>query len=295
MNGEESGDPTTGEADFMPTLRLVDTGADTGETILTGSSHWSPGGRVFGGQVLAQCIVAAQSTIDDRAIHSMHGYFLRPGSIADPITFAVERIHDGRSFATRRTQAFQNGLPIFSMIASFQSEDTGLEHQDPMPTDIPDPESLPSAAEVLSGIDHPVAQYWAKRSVDIRHVDGPVFIDVQGAHVPHQAVWLRVVEPLPDDPALHRAVLGYASDLSILEPVMRAHGVAWGSPGVKSASLDHAMWWHRDGRADEWVLYTQESPSAQGGRGLALGRMFDRSGRLLTTVAQEGMVRVPGL
>ncbi|KQO63185.1 acyl-CoA thioesterase II [Curtobacterium sp. Leaf261] len=279
----------------MPTLRLVDTGANTGETIMTGSSHWSPGGRVFGGQVLAQSVVAAQSTISGRAIHSMHGYFLRPGSIEDPITFAVERIHDGRSFATRRTQAFQHGLPIFSMIASFQAEDSGLEHQDPMPTDVPDPESLPSAAEVLGGIDHPIAQHWAQRSVDVRHVDGPVFIDVQGAHVPHQAVWLRVVGDLPDDPALHRAVLGYASDLSILEPVMRAHGIAWGSHGVKTASLDHAMWWHRDGRADDWVLYTQESPSAQGGRGLALGRMFDRSGRLLTTVAQEGMVRVPGI
>jgi acyl-CoA thioesterase-2 len=294
MNGAPSGDPATGEPDFMPTLRLTDTGASTGERIFTGTSHWSPGGRVFGGQVLAQCIVAAQSTIEDRAIHSMHGYFLRPGSIEDPITFAVERIHDGRSFATRRTQAFQNDQPIFSMIASFQGSDTGIEHQDAAPTDIPAPESLPSTASVLSTVDHPVARHWAKRSVDVRHVDGPVFVDVKGAHVPHQAVWLRVNGDLPDDPALHRAVLGYASDLSILEPIMRAHGVAWGSPGVKTASLDHAMWWHRDGRADEWVLYTQESPSAQGGRGLAIGRMFDRDGRLLTTVAQEGMVRVPG-
>jgi acyl-CoA thioesterase-2 len=282
------------EPDFLKTLRLVDTGANTGESIFTGTSHWSPGGRIFGGQVLAQSVVAAQNTIEERAIHSMHGYFLRAGSIDLPITFAVERIHDGRSFATRRTQAYQNGVPIFSMIASFQTPDTGIEHQDQFPSDLPQPEELPSAASLLAGIDHPVARNWARRSIDVRHVDGPVFIDVQGARVAHQAVWLRVQAELPDDVAVHRAVLGYASDLSILEPIMRRHGIAWGTVGVKSASLDHAMWWHRDGRADDWILYTQESPSAQNGRGLSLGRMFDRAGRLLTTVAQEGMMRVPG-
>ena len=282
-----------GEPDFLQTLRLEDTGASTRETILTGASHWSANGRVFGGQVLAQCVVAAQSTIEGRAIHSIHGYFLRPGDIEVPITFGVERIHDGRSFATRRAQAYQNGVPIFSMIASFQTEDDGVEHQDPFPLDLPEPESLPSAASVLSAIDHPVARAWAERAIDLRHVDGPVFVDVEGEHVPHQAVWFRVQGALPDDPALHRAVLAYASDLSILEPIMRRHGVAWGTPGLKSASLDHAMWWHRDGRADDWVLYTQESPSAQGGRGLAFGRMFSRDGRLLASVAQEGMVRMP--
>ena len=150
-----------GEPDFLSTLRLQDTGASTGETILTGASHWSPGGRVFGGQVLAQCIVAAQHTIEDRVIHSMHGYFLRPGDIDVPITFAAERIHDGRSFATRRVQAYQRGVPIFSMIASFQRPDDGLEHQDSFPVDTPEPESLPSAASILSRIDHPVAQAWA--------------------------------------------------------------------------------------------------------------------------------------
>ncbi len=282
-----------GEPDFLQTLRLEDTGASTRETILTGASHWSANGRVFGGQVLAQCVVAAQSTIEGRAIHSIHGYFLRPGDIEVPITFGVERIHDGRSFATRRAQAYQNGVPIFSMIASFQTEDDGVEHQDPFPEDVPEPESLPSAASVLSAIDHPVARAWAGRAIDLRHVDGPVFVDVEGEHVPHQAVWFRVQGALPDDPALHRAVLAYASDLLILEPIMRRHGVAWGTPGVKSASLDHAMWWHRDGRADDWILYTQESPSAQGGRGLAFGRMFSRDGRLLASVAQEGMMRLP--
>jgi acyl-CoA thioesterase-2 len=284
---------TDREPDFLSTLRLEDTGASTRETVLTGTSHWSPNGRVFGGQVLAQCVVAAQATIEDRVIHSVHGYFLRPGDTSVPITFGVERIHDGRSFAARRTQAYQNGVPIFSMIASFQTPDEGVEHQEEFPADVPAPETLPSAAEVLSGIDHPVARAWAERSVDLRHVEGPVFVSVQGERVPRQAVWFRVNGALPDDPALHRAVLAYASDLSILEPIMRRHGVAWGTPGVKSASLDHAMWWHRDGRADDWILYTQESPSAQGGRGLAFGRMFSRDGRLLATVAQEGMLRIP--
>jgi len=287
-------DGPTDEHDFLPTLRLTDTGASTGERIFTGSSHWSPGGRIFGGQVLAQCVVAAESTIEDRAIHSMHGYFLRPGNVEEPITFGVERIHDGRSFATRRTQAYQHGVPIFSMIASFQTPDTGVEHQDVMPADLPDPETLPSAADVLAGFDHPAARHWAKRAFDVRHVDGPLYFDVQETRVAHQAVWLRLRGTIPEDAALHRAVLAYASDLSILEPIMRRHGVAWGSPGVKNASLDHAMWWHRDGRADDWILYAQESPSAQSGRGLSFGRMFDRGGRLIATVAQEGMVRVPG-
>jgi acyl-CoA thioesterase-2 len=281
------------EPDFLSTLRLEDTGASTRETVLTGTSHWSPNGRVYGGQVLAQCVVAAQSTIEDRVIHSVHGYFLRPGDTSLPITFGVERIHDGRSFAARRTQAYQNGVPIFSMIASFQTPDEGAEHQDEFPADVPAPETLPSAAEVLAGIDDPVARAWAERSLDLRHVEGPVFITVQGERVPRQALWFKVNGELPDDPALHRAVLAYASDQSILEPVMRRHGVAWGTPGVKIASLDHAMWWHRDGRANDWILYTQESPSAQGGRGLAFGRMFSRDGRLLATVAQEGMLRLP--
>ncbi|MET4781448.1 acyl-CoA thioesterase II [Glaciihabitans sp. UYNi722] len=282
-------------AELLAALDLNDTHARTNEDIFIGQSQWSALGRVFGGQVLAQSLVAAQRTIvDARFVHSMHGYFLRPGNVELPITFSVDRIHDGRSFSTRRTQAYQDGLPILSMIASFQDVDEGLEHQVEMPTDLPQPEDLPNAAEALRGVDNPIAQSWATgRPFDMRHVPAPIFLSVDGPHVAHQAVWLKAIGTLPDDPNLHRAALAYASDYSILEPIFRRHGVAWATPGLKAASLDHAMWFHRFGRADEWLLYVEESPTATGGRGLSLGRIFSRDGVLLASVAQEGMVRVP--
>jgi len=285
-------DPMSG---LLTALDLTDTGARTSEDIFTGPSQWMPQGRVFGGQVLAQALVAAQRTIaEDRFVHSMHGYFLRPGNVELPITFSVDRIHDGRSFSTRRTQAYQDGVPILSAIASFQDADEGLEHQIDMPQDLPDPESLPTSAESLADLDHPVARYWAsERPFDMRYVPSPIFISVEGGNVAHQAVWLKSVGPMPDDMNLHRAALAYASDYSILESIMRRHGLAWATPGIKVASLDHAMWWHREARVDEWLLYVQESPNAIGGRGLALGRIYDRSGRLIASVAQEGMLRPP--
>ncbi|MFF1879135.1 acyl-CoA thioesterase [Leifsonia sp. NPDC058230] len=282
-------------ASLLTALDLTDTGARTSEDIFTGPSQWMPLGRVFGGQVLAQSIVAATRTVPDgRIIHSMHGYFLRPGDVNLPITFSVDRIHDGRSFSTRRTQAYQSGLPILSMIASFQDEDDGLDHQVVMPADLPEPETLPNSASTLENVAHPVAQYWAsERPFDMRHVTSPIYLTVDGEHVAHQAVWFRAIDRLPDDPELHRAALAYASDYTIMESVMRRHGIAWATPGLKAASLDHAMWWHRPARVDEWLLYTQESPSASGGRGLALGRIYDREGRLIASVAQEATIRVP--
>lgn len=281
-------------ADLIAALDLTDTRARTDEDIFTGPSQWMPHGRVFGGQVLAQAVVAASRTVaDDRHIHSLHGYFLRPGDIELPITFAVDRIHDGRSFSTRRTQAYQKGLPILSMIASFQDTDPGLDHQVAMP-EVPEPESLRSDEELLGSIDHPVAQYWAKgRAFEMRHVEIPIYLTPDSEHTTCQAIWMKAIGPLPDDPILHRAAMAYASDYSILESVLRRNGLAWASEGVKVASLDHAMWWHRDGRADEWMLYVQESPNAIGGRGLAMGRIFSRDGKLLASVAQEGMIRVP--
>ena len=281
-------------AALLTVLDLADSRARTTEDIFTGVSQPMPFGRIYGGQVLAQSIIAAERTIPDgRAVHSMHGYFLRPGDSSQGLTFAVDRIHDGRSFSTRRTQAFQDGVPIFSMIASFQDEDAGLEHQDPMPAGIPSPDDLPDLEDHLTGI-HPVSKrLFLDRPVDLRHVPSPIYVSVEGRQEPRQAVWMRARRPLPDDPAVHRAALAYISDLSIQESILRAHGIAWSRPGLRVASLDHAMWWHRPGRIDDWLLYVQTSPNARGGRGLATGKIYTADGVLVASVAQEIMVRVP--
>jgi acyl-CoA thioesterase II len=283
-------------SDLLFALDIKDAGgARTREDIFVGPSQWMPHGRVFGGQVLAQCTVAATRTVDQqRVLHSLHGYFLRPGDIDFPITFSVDRLRDGRSFSTRRVQAYQKGEPIFSMIASFQIESPGLTHHEAMPEGIRQPEDIPSAAEILGSIPHPVAQYWAKaRPFDMRHVESPIYFEVKGEPVAHQAVWLKAIGELPQSPTLHQAALAYASDFTLLESIYRRHKISWAKPGLKTASLDHAMWFHAPAKVDEWMLYVQESPAAQNSRGLALGKIFSLEGVLLATVAQEGMVRVP--
>src|SRR3954467_15610296 len=223
---------------------------DSDADIFVGRSQPMPHGRVFGGQVLAQSVIAAGRTVEEgdggpRHIHSLHGYFLRPGDSSHPIRFAVERLRDGRSFSARRVHAIQFGKPILSMIASFQDEAPGLDHQDPMP-DVPAPDELPTTRELLGHIDHPVAQYWAReRPMDLRHVQSPLYWQAARERVARNAVGMRTPAPMPDDPLLHRAVLGYASDYTLLESVLRKHGGTWAMPGLKAASLDHAMWWHR--------------------------------------------------
>ena len=287
------GDPL---AELLAVLDLEARGVDDrGQDLFLGQSQPQPWGRVYGGQVLGQTLVAAGRTVDDdRHVHSMHAYFLRPGDSLEPITFAVERLRDGRSFTARRVHALQHGKPILSMIASFQEDNPGLDHQDSMPDGVPDPESLPTAGDLLGHLDHPAAQYWARqRPMDLRHVQRPLYVEAGTERVARQAVWMRSHGQLPDDELLHRAVLGYASDYTLLESVLRHHGLAWATPGLRVASLDHAMWWHRPVRADEWLLYVQASPSASGARGLGIGRIFSRNGRLVASVAQEGMVRVP--
>jgi acyl-CoA thioesterase-2 len=276
-------------------LRVLDLAPDPGGDADTfvGESQPQPWGRVFGGQVLAQSLAAANRTVDrQRPVHSMHAYFLRAGNSSEAITFAVERLRDGRSFSARRVHALQFGRPILSMIASFQSAAEGLDHQAPMP-EVPAPETLPTLSERYAGVDGVDARYWTRqRPMDLRHVEAPIFLEPDAHRSTHQAVWMRAVGRLPDDPALHAAVLAYASDYSLLEPVLRAHGRAWSERGLRVASLDHAMWWHRPGRADDWLLYVQDSPSAQGARGLGIGRLYTRDGVLVASVAQEGMLRV---
>jgi len=280
-------------AGLLATLDLhPDAGGDP-DTFL-GDSQRQPWGRVFGGQVLGQSIVAAQRTVDPaRPIHSMHGYFLRAGDDREPITFSVERLRDGASFSARRVQAVQFGRPILSMIASFQLPATGLDHQALAP-DVPGPESLSSLHERYQGDRSEATLRWRRpRPFDLRHVEDPVFVQASPETSRRQCVWMRATSPMPDDPALHAAVIAYASDYSMLEPVLRAHGFAFADAGLKMASLDHAMWFHRPARADEWLLYVLESPSAQGARGLGAGQVYTRDGVLVATVAQEGMIRLP--
>jgi acyl-CoA thioesterase-2 len=250
--------------------------------------------------VLAQSVIAAGRTVNDlddatqrpRRIHSLHGYFLRPGDSNHPIRFTVERLRDGHSFSARRVHAIQYGRPILSMITSFQTDANGLDHQDHVPA-APDPESLQTVAEVFAGVDDPQASFWSKdKAIDLRHVEGAIYIRPGRQLASAQSVWLKTMGALPDDPLVNAAVLAYCSDYSLLEPVLRCHGLAWSDRRLRVASLDHAMWFHRPGRADDWTLYTQDSPSASSGRGLASGRMFTADGILLATVAQEGMIRL---
>ncbi len=252
--------------------------------------------RVFGGQVLAQAIVAAARTVDgERLPHSVHGYFLRPGVVTEPIGFAVERLRDGRSFSARRTHALQGEVPILSMITSFQLEQAGFEHADAMPTGVPGPDELPSALESLQHVDPRIAAFWTHSSpFDMRHVEGSLYSGPASTAADRQLVWMRAHGTVPDDQVLQRALLAYACDHVMLEPVLRRHGASWATPGLAGASLDHAMWWHRDLRVDEWLLYVQAAPSAQGGRGLGVAQVFSQDGTLVASIAQEGMLRLPG-
>jgi acyl-CoA thioesterase-2 len=250
---------------------------------------------IFGGQVFAQALSAATQTVGpDRPVHSAHAYFLRAGDLDRPIVYQVDRLRDGKSFTTRRVVAVQEGTAIFSLAASFQVEEAGFEHQDPMP-EVPPPESLISEREfVLAHADKLPevvrARATAESPIEIRPVESRSLV-APVVRPPSHRVWYRVVDRLPDDPALHRYLLAYASDFSFLGTALDPHGVSWLTPGMQVASLDHAMWFHRPFRVDEWLLYDIESPSASGARGLVRGRFFDRGGRLVASAAQEGLTR----
>ncbi|WP_342640519.1 acyl-CoA thioesterase II [Rhodoligotrophos ferricapiens] len=252
--------------------------------------------RVFGGQVIGQALVAALRTVDpERPAHSLHGYFMRPGDPKVPIIYEVHRDRDGNSFSTRRVVAIQHGEPIFSMAASFQREEVGLEHQFPMP-DVPAPESLPSESDVLKQYrDHipdNMRQYFEReRPIELRPVDFRHYLSPQPL-APEQFIWIRATAPLPDDRALHQCVLAYASDMTLLDTSLLPHGRSLFDPDMMMASLDHALWFHRPFRADEWLLYAQDTPTAMGGRGFNRGSIFTRNGSLVASVAQEGLIRV---
>jgi acyl-CoA thioesterase-2 len=253
--------------------------------------------RVFGGQVIGQALVAAVRTVDaSRPPHSMHAYFLLPGDPKVPIIYDVDRMRDGKSFTTRRVTARQHGHPIFSMLVSFHGDERdGLDHQAKMP-DVPDPESLPSEAEVREKIlptrPDPVRRYYEReRPIELRPVE---FERYRGKKIPDGKfnVWIKTTGRLPDDPAIHQCVLAYTSDMGLLDTALVPHGRTLFEKEFMAASLDHALWLHRPFRADEWLLYAQDSPNLHGSRGFARGLIFTRDGTLVASVAQEGLVRL---
>ncbi|MBN9022443.1 MAG: acyl-CoA thioesterase II [Rhizobiales bacterium] len=250
--------------------------------------------RVFGGLVIGQSLVAAARTVEGRPAHSLHGYFMLPGEPTIPIVYQVDRIRDGKSFTTRRVVAIQHGRAIFSMSCSFQVEEEGLDHQIAMP-DVPAPEDLPSEAKLreafLNSAPEPVRRYWEQdRPVEIRPIDLRHYMSRDSLD-PRQTVWIRATGRLPDDPAIHRCVLAYASDMTLLDTSLFYHGRSVFDRDLQVASLDHALWFHRPFRADEWLLYAEDSPSASGARGFNRGSLFSRDGRLIASVAQEGLIR----
>lgn len=264
------------------------------ENIFRGRSPQVGWQRVFGGLVVAQALVASARTVDGRAPHSLHGYFLLPGDPSVPIVYEVDRIRDGKSFTTRRCNAIQHGRAIFSLSASFQIDEPGLEHAVAMPK-VPPAETLPSEAEMLqrfgSAMPEAIRRWFAReRPIELRPVELPRYAR-QEKGVLQQNVWLRATGRLPDDPAIHRAVLAYLSDMTLLDAALGVHGLSVFDKGLQVASLDHALWFHRPFRADEWLLYAQDSPNSCGARGFARGLLFSHDGRLIASVVQEGLIR----
>jgi acyl-CoA thioesterase-2 len=287
-------EPDSGQAAVDGLVRLLDL-ERIEENIFRGASSRTRWQRAFGGQVAGQALVAAGRTVEpDRHVHSLHSYFIRPGDSDAPIVYEVDRVRDGRSFTTRRVTAIQHGRPIFALSASFQLAQPGLEHS-PVRPSAPPPESLPTLDERTARADPALAQYYQAnpRPIDVRYVEDPPWQAEAGypRSTPNR-VWMRAKGRLPQDPLLHVCVLTYASDMTLLDSVLTRHGLAAGREVRSMASLDHAMWFQRRVRADEWFLYVSESPAAVGGRGLATGRFFDHAGNHLVSVVQEGLIRL---
>ena len=265
--------------------------------LFRGLSHDIGSPAVFGGQVLGQALMAAARTVPVHAVHSLHAYFLRPGDKEAAIVYEVDRIRDGASFTTRRVTAIQHGKAIFHMTASFQQAEQAVEHQRAMP-DAPGPQGMRDDHEVLrEAFDQLPARARAvldrQRPIDFRTVNPDHPIE-PGVQPPHNQAWMRATGALPHDPILHCALLAYASDFSLLSVALRPHGLTYFQPNVQVVSLDHAMWFHRDFRFDDWLLYETDSPSATGARGFCRGSIFSRDGRLVASVAQEGLIRMRG-
>lgn len=269
-------------------LERLDDNLYRGQNLDLGQRH------VYGGQVVAQALVAAGRTVDAvRLPHSLHAYFLRGGDWEQPIIYEVDRVRDGGSFSARRVQAIQHGKPILSMIASFQKPEPGLEHQAPMPA-VPDPDSLPLLSDPEAGAQAELksepARPRSRWPLQMKPIEPELFRSA-AVREPRDALWVRADGPLPDDPMVHLAVLAYASDFNLLFTSLIPHGKPLGSSELMLASIDHAVWFHRPARMDDWLLYATDSPSAQGARGYSRGQLFDRQGRLVASTAQESLMR----
>ncbi|STD07223.1 Acyl-CoA thioesterase 2 [Dermatophilus congolensis] len=289
-------------ADLLETLDLHDADSTTGTdgTIrdrFTGRSQPTPHGRIFGGQVLAQSIIAAGRSVacsreEEMNIHSHQVNYLHPGDPNIPLEFVVERLRESRSYSTRRVHILQNGRPILAAMSSFARPNDGFDHQIEAPH-VLGPEGLPSLSEDLYPMPATEPGNWVlRRAVEIRHVQGHVAFSPASDPQETQQVWFKTIGELPDDSLLHAAILAYASDWVLLDPVLRRHGIAWFDPRLRVASLDQTMWFHRRMRADQWVMFNQSSPTAAHGRGLCLGHMYTADGTLGVTAAQEGMVHI---
>jgi acyl-CoA thioesterase-2 len=287
---------------FTRSVTLTPTQPEHLDLAFTAVTQPCPWPKAYGGDLVAPAAAAAmRSVTDGKTLHSMHSYFLRPADIGAAVRYEVELLRDGRGYSTRQVRGYQNGKPVYACLASFAAGEAGGTFEAEFPDDMPAPEELPSAAEYLDGasLGAEVRQYWSQgRGFDMRHVPGPVYLTVEGKQQPRQAVWVKPFDPLRavdglTDEQRDVAALAYVCDYTILEPILRMLGLSWSDEGLVTASLDHAMWFHRSGPADDWLLYVQDAVTATDGRGLAAGRFFTRDRRHLASVVQEGMIRAP--
>jgi acyl-CoA thioesterase II len=299
---EDPAGPTS--ATFTAAVTLTPAEPEHYDRAFTATTQPCPWPKAYGGDMVAQAAAAAMRSVEDKTLHSMHSYFLRPVDIGADVRYEVELLRDGRGYATRQVRGFQNDKPVYTCLANFAAGEPGGTYAAKPPAGVPAPDELPSSASYLVGTAAPQGtmtdasrEYWSGgRSFDMRHVPGPVYLAVEGERLPHQAVWvrpfdaLRPVEGLSDEQR-DLAALAYVCDYTILEPVLRVLGLAWAQPGLVTASLDHAMWFHRPGPVDGWLLYAQEAVAADAGRGVAVGRFFTPAGIHLATVVQEGLIR----
>ena len=287
---------------FTDAVTLKPARAEVFDVAFTATTQPCPWPKAYGGDMVAQALVAAMRTVEDKAVHSMHSYFMRPVDIGAEVRYEVEVLRDGRGYATRQVRAYQHGKAAYVSLVGFAAGEPGDSFRAALPAGVPDPETLPTSADYLaerSGatMTETSKAYWSGgRSFDMRHVPGPVYVSVDGGTAPHQSVWVKPYDTLRDVHPLtpeqrDTAALAYVCDYTILEPALRALGVAWADEGLVTASLDHAMWFHRPVRMDNWLLYAQEAISVESGRGSAVGRFFTRDGAHVATVVQEGMIR----